>query len=207
MTSTVYLKIKRNSGSAVLDTIPLKVVGANISVDKQIPAFPIPLSGLATGESVTAALDLGMSSKRIGLQGIITETTIKRSHTPVEDSTEGTATELTFTAHELAQLIASGVDSTGVAEYQAIDELVLLIPSKVDENYVQVAERNIPLTFRSRGAENEKDNIKVGGAQPFPANDLSGGVKGFIQQFSFELSAETTEITFSLDFVVASVLP
>lgn len=207
MTSTVYLKLKKNSGSAVLDTIPLKVVGASISVDKQIPAFPIPLSGLATGESLTAALDLGMSSKRIGLQGIITETTIKRSHTPVEDSTEATATELTFTAHELAQLIASGVDSTGVAEYQAIDELVLLIPSKVDENYAQVTERNIPLTFRSRGAENEKDNIKVGGAQPFPANDLSGGVKGFIQQFSFELSAETTEITFSLDFVVASVLP
>ncbi len=203
MTSTVYLKLKKNSGSAVVDTIPLKVVGASISVDKQIPAFPIPLSGLATGESVTAALDLGMSSKRIGLQGIITETTIKRSHT----KTGGTEDTLTFTAHELAQLIASGVDSTGVAEYQAIDELVLLIPSKVDENYAQVTERNIPLTFRARGAENEKDNVKVGGAQPFPANDLSGGVKGFIQQFSFELSAETTEITFSLDFVIASVLP
>ena len=85
--------------------------------------------------------------------------------------------------------------------------MVLLIPSKVDENYAQVTERNIPLTFRARGAENEKDNVKVGGAQPFPANDLSGGVKGFIQQFSFELSAETTEITFSLDFVIASVLP
>ena len=77
MTSTVYLKIGAHNGSsATINTIPLNVTTVSISVDKQIPAFPIPLSGLATGESQTAALDLGMSSKRISLSGFITETQI-----------------------------------------------------------------------------------------------------------------------------------
>jgi len=203
MTSTVYLKIAKHSGSsASIDTIPLNVTNVSISVDKQIPAFPIPLSGLATGESQTAALDLGMSSKRISLQGFINETTIRRTH----KETGGTADTLTFTPQEVAQLIASGVDSTGLAEYQAINELVILIPSKVDENYVQVAERDIPLSFRARGNPNELDNTGVSSSLSFPT-PTSGGLKGFIQQFGCELSAESVDISFNLEFVVAFILP
>ena len=203
MTSTVYLKIAKHSGSsASIDTIPLNVTNVSISVDKQIPAFPIPLSGLATGESQTAALDLGMSSKRISLQGFINETTIRRTH----KETGGTADTLTFTPQEIAQLIASGVDSTGLAEYQAINELVILIPSKVDENYVQVAERDIPLSFRARGNPNELDNTGVSSSLSFPT-PTSGGLKGFIQQFGCELSAESVDISFNLEFVVAFILP
>lgn len=203
MTSTVYLKIAKHSGSsASIDTIPLNVTSVSISVDKQIPAFPIPLSGLATGESQTAALDLGMSSKRISLQGFINETIIRRTH----KETGGTADTLTFTPQEVAQLIASGVDSTGLAEYQAINELVILIPSKVNENYVQVAERDIPLSFRARGGPNELDNTGVSSSLSFPT-PTSGGLKGFIQQFSCELSAESVDISFTLEFVVAFILP
>ena len=203
MTSTVYLKIAKHSGSsASIDTIPLNVTNVSISVDKQIPAFPIPLSGLATGESQTAALDLGMSSKRISLQGFINETTIRRTH----KETGGTADTLTFTPQEIAQLIASGVDSTGLAEYQAINELVILIPSKVDENYVQVTERDIPLSFRARGNPNELDNTGVSSSLSFPT-PTSGGLKGFIQQFGCELSAESVDISFNLEFVVAFILP
>jgi len=203
MTSTVYLKIAKHSGSsASIDTIPLNVTNVSISVDKQIPAFPIPLSGLATGESQTAALDLGMSSKRISLQGFINETTIRRTH----KETGGTADTLTFTPQEVAQLIASGVDSTGLAEYQAINELVILIPSKVDENYVQVTERDIPLSFRARGNPNELDNTGVSNSLSFPT-PTSGGLKGFIQQFGCELSAESVDISFNLEFVVAFILP
>lgn len=203
MTSTVYLKIAKHSGSnATIDTIPLNVTTVSVSVDKQIPAFPIPLSGLATGESQTAALDLGMSSKRISLSGFITETTIRRTH----KETGGTADTLTFTPQEVAQLIASGVDSTGLAEYQAINELVILIPSKVDENYVQVSERNIPLSFRARGSPNELDNTGVSSSLSFPT-PTSGGLKGFIQQFGFELSGESVDISFNLEFVVALILP
>ena len=204
MTSTVYLKISEHSGTSTLvDTIPLQVTGVSISVDKQIPAFPIPLSGLATGESLTAALDLGMSTKRISLQGFINETVIQRSHTPET----GTPTSLTFTPQEVAQLIASGVDSTGLASYQAINELVVLMPSKVNESYVQVPERNIPFTFRSRGEPNELDNESVSGAEPFPTSSTSAGLKGFIQQFGYELSSEAVDISFTLEFVVALILP
>jgi hypothetical protein len=216
MTSTVYLKIAKHSGSsASIDTIPLNVTSVSVSVDKQIPAFPIPLSGLATGESQTAALDLGMSSKRISLQGFINETTIRRTH----KETGGTADTLTFTPQEVAQLIASGVDSTGLAEYQAINELVILIPSKVNENYVDRGKaadasittngtltENIPLSFRARGNPNELDNIGVSSSLAFPTT-TSGGVKGFIQQFGFELSAESVDISFNLEFVVALILP
>ena len=152
MTSTVYLKIAKHSGSsASIDTIPLNVTNVSISVDKQIPT-------------------------------------------------------LTFTPQEVAQLIASGVDSTGLAEYQAINELVILIPSKVDENYVQVTERDIPLSFRARGNPNELDNTGVSNSLSFPT-PTSGGLKGFIQQFGCELSAESVDISFNLEFVVAFILP
>ena len=144
----VYLKLQKHSGSsASIDTIPLRVNNIQFSVDKQIPAI-VFLSGLATGESATVALDLGMSNKRISLSGFITETPIQRSHT----KTGSTPTTLNFTAHELAQLIASGVDSTGIASYQAVNELVILMDSKVDENYVdRGSTKRIPLTFTSRG--------------------------------------------------------
>ena len=69
-----------------------------------------------------------MSNKRISLQGFITESEIRRTHT----KTGGVADTLIFTPQEVAQLIASGVDSTGLAKYQAINELVVLMPSKVD---------------------------------------------------------------------------
>tara|TARA_R100001086_G_scaffold212520_1_gene128449 strand:+ start:279 stop:893 length:615 start_codon:yes stop_codon:yes gene_type:complete len=204
MSNTVYLKLQTFAGTdSSIDTIPLNVTSVSISVDKQIPAFPIPLSGLATGESQTSALDLGMSSKRISLSGFINETQLKRSHTPAS----GTATTLNFTAQEVAQLIASGVDSTGLAEFQAINELIVLIPSKINESYTEVAERNIPFTFRARGDPNALDNVSVGGSQPFPTSETSEGLKGFIQNFNFELSSESVDISFNLDFVVALILP
>ena len=223
MTSTVYLKIQNHSGSsAIIDTIPLQVTSVSVSVDKQIPAFPLPLSGLATGESLTAALDLGMSSKRISLQGFILPTEIQRTHSP-ETSPHRT---LKFTAQELAQMIASGVDSTGLASYQAINELVVLTPSFVNENYIdrgRLADNptspdsstvalgsvsvDIPLTFRARGEPNALDNTNVSGSLPFPTASTSEGLKGFIQNFGYELNAESVDVSFNLDFVVALILP
>ena len=76
----VYLKTGKHDtddGSS-LNTIPLRVNSVNISTTKTIPSFPVPLSGLASGESLTAALDLGMATKQISLNGYIVETIIKR---------------------------------------------------------------------------------------------------------------------------------
>ena len=210
--SYVYLKLQQHKGtSASVDVIPLKVSSVSVSVDKTIPNLPVPLSGLTTGESATVALDLGMSNKRISLQGVILETEMERSHT---------SGSLTFTAQEVAQMIASGVDSTGAARYQAINELVVLIDSKVNENYVDRGKAanpsetsngtlttQIPFTFASRGDSLEKDNKFVILARDFPTSSTSKGLTGFIQSFSFDLNAETVEVSFNLEFVVATVLP
>lgn len=203
--SQVYLKLQKHSGSsATIDTIPLRVDRVSVSVDKTIPAIPVPLSGLATGESSTVALDLGMSNKRISLSGFLVDTEIRRTHT----KTGGIADTLTFSAQELAQMIASGVDSTGLARYQAINELVVLIDSKVDENYAQRASSiDIPLTFRARGEANTKDNQNVIGSLAFPTSSTSKGLSGFIQSFSYEMTGETVEVSFNMEFVVANVLP
>lgn len=203
--SFVYLKLQEHSGSSSsIDTIPLKVNSVSVSVDKTIPAIPIPLSGLATGESTTVALDLGMSNKRISLSGFIVDTEIRRSHT----KSGGSATNLTFTAQEVAQMIASGVDSTGLASYQAINELVVLMDSKVDENYADRGTTvQIPLTFKSRGNSLEKDNTNVVRAGTFPTSSTSRGLSGFIQSFSYEMSGESIDVSFNLEFVVANVLP
>ena len=203
--SYVYLKLQKHSGSSSdIDTIPLKVNSVSVSVDKAIPSIPIPLSGLATGESTTVALDLGMSNKRISLSGFIVDTQIRRSHT----KSGGSATNLTFTAQEVAQMIASGVDSTGLASYQAINELVVLMDSKVDENYADRGTTvQIPLTFRARGSALEKDNTNVVGSFSFPTSSTSKGLSGFIQSFSYEMAGESIDISFNLEFVVANVLP
>jgi len=212
----VYLKLGFHSGnSSQIDTIPLRVNSAQISVDKTIPNFPIPLSGLVTGESTTVALDLGMSNKRISIAGAILghpHTIIRRTHT----KSGGAEVQLQFTAHEIAQLIASGVDSTGIASYQAINELVLLMPSGVDENYAnRTANENIPFSFRARGSALEKDNRNVPIPLDFPTSNTGAnfselgyqGVKGFVSSFGFTFSAETLEVEFTLDFTVANVLP
>ena len=200
----VYLKLQNYSGTDVhVDTIPLRVTNISIAVDKTIPSFPIPLSGLATGESTTVALDLGMSNKRVSLTGFIVDTDIKRSHT----KSGGSPVNLNFTAQEIAQLIASGVDSTGLAKYQAFNELVFLIPSKVDKDYAQRVATDIPFTFKSRGNANRKDNKFVAIPSTFPNTATDEGLKGFVSSFSCELAGETIEISFSLEFTVANVLP
>lgn len=209
----VYLKLGVHTGSSTqIDTIPLRVNSAQFSVGKSIPNLPVPLSGLITGESTTVALDLGMSSKTISIGGSILgypHTVLRRTHTKIGDS----EVELKFTAHEIAQLIASGVDSTGIASYQAINELVLLMPSGVDEEYVnRTNNENIPFSFRARGNSLKKDNKNVALPLSFPLSDSHSnfngyqGIKGFISNFGFTFSAEALEIEFNLDFTAATVL-
>lgn len=211
MTNYVFLKLQSYSGTdTTLNTIPLKANSVSISVSKTIPAFPIPLSGVATGESITAALDLGMAQKTISVQGIILDQQIRKTH-------EGTEANVIFTAHEIAQLIASGVDSTGFAKNQAFNELVVLIPSFVDSNYTQrggvdTTDRStgtlIPFNFASRGDNNSLDNFGVPAKiSSFPDADTDTGLTGFIRSFSCDISGETYELSFSLEFETAVIVP
>ena len=234
MTNYVYLKLQSFSGTdESVNTIPLKANSVSISVSKTIPAFPIPLSGVATGESITAALDLGMAQKTVSVQGVILDETITKT-------VDGSPKPLKFTAHEIAQMIASGVDSTGFAENQAINELIVKIPSLVasDYNYIGTCSnsaylnktdceanggtwtaidgdnstrengRNIPFTFASRGDNNELDNLGVPAKiSSFPDADTDTGLTGFIRSFSCDISGETYELSFSLEFETAVIVP
>ena len=206
----VFLKLSSHESGDNLNTnvIPLRVVSVSCSVNKAIPSVPIPLSTI-TGESTTAALDIGAATKSISLQGFIVSGNISK------EFSDGTSKNLNFTAHEIAQMIASGVDSTGLALQQSFNELVVLIPSNVDSNYVSRDDASgigslgdlIPFTFTSRGSANSLDNEGVILPNSFPDTSTSKGVEGFVRSFSFDLSAETVEISFSMDFEVASVFP
>ena len=212
----VYLKTGNYSGTDLTkNTIPLNVTSVGVSVSKTIPAFPIPFSGVITGESVTAALDLGMAVKTIDLQGFISETIISKTRLPEGATTEVT-TALTYTAHEVAQLIASGVDSTGLQYNQALNELVILYPSNIDNNYVDrdtadgIGSRGelVPFNFASRGTEGFGDNARVlKRSSTFPDYSTSEGMTGFVRSFSFNMEAEAVDLSFSLQFEVATIGP
>jgi len=198
----VYLKLQSFKGSNLqVNTIPLRIVSVGVTVDKTIPDVGIPFSGIFTGEAQRLALDLGMSNKQLNLSGFITDMPITKKFG------EGDAITRNFTAQEVAQMIASGVDSTAIAHFQAFQELVILIPSTVDKDYNQVAERFIPLTFHARGDSFAKDNRRVPFAAEFPDTESDEGLKGFVRNFNYTMSGETTEIEFSMDFQVATILP
>tara|TARA_X000001388_G_C2232873_1_gene123962 strand:- start:3841 stop:4497 length:657 start_codon:yes stop_codon:yes gene_type:complete len=212
----VYLKTQMfqdGETDITRNTIPLRVVSASFSVSKTIPAFPVPLSGVATGESITAALDLGMADKSVSIQGVILDTTITKDRTG-----NGDYETLTYTAQEVAQMIASGVDSTGLARNQAFSELVILYPSFVGNDQTQqragvnvndiTTAVSVPFNFASRGDNNTSDNLGVPAKlSNFPDSATSKGLTGFIRSFSFDFSAETVEVSFNLDFQVASITP
>jgi len=213
----VYLKLRKYGGTDIqVDTIPLRATSVAISVQKSIPTFNIPFSGLVRGESETVALDFGTATKTISIQGVILDTDLKRSHTQSGGSPE----TLRFTKHEIAQLIASYVDSTAAAGYQSLDELVVLIPSFVNESYQDrgkasdatittngTLEADIPFTFASRGDKNTLDNENVFFPVDFPTSSTSQGLKGFITSFSPSFEADTFEISFGLDFQIARTIP
>ena len=204
----VYLKTGRYTGTDLnIDTIPLNVTSVAVSVSKTIPSFPVPFSGVVTGESLTAALDLGMATKTISLSGFISETTIRKTRTASSGGTE-TNTALTYTAHEIAQMIASGVDSTGLQDNQSMNELVVLYPSKVGNNYQARTETLVPFNFASRGEEGFGDNLGVSlRKSTFPDAQTDTGMTGFIRSFSFNMEAEAIDLSFSMEFEVATVGP
>jgi len=210
MTNYVYLKTQQHDSDDNLtaNVIPLRVNSVSVAVSKTIPAFPVPLSGVTTGESITVALDLGMATKTISLSGFISGISITKT-------IDGSDTTVDLTAQEVAQMIASGVDSTGFAKNQAYSELVILIPSNVDSNYVDrdaggIGSRGdlVPLTFHARGGRNEKDNegvpLPLGN---FPNSSTDEGLTGFVRSFNFELSGEAIDISFSMEFEVANIIP
>ena len=132
--------------------IALKCDNISISTSKNIFAFPTPAIGIATGESVSLGLDLGMSTKSVSLSGIITEQTIRKqfnagdfeldvkdpldSTVQVTDNIDGSHVTVKMTAQEVAQLIHSYVDSSFMQSQQNLNRLIILIPSRVGPKFL-----------------------------------------------------------------------
>ena len=206
----VYLKTGKydsDSNDLTIDTIPLNVTTVGVGVTKTIPSFPIPFSGIVTGESLTAALDLGMCTKTIDLGGFISETTIRKTR-KASSSSSTVDTALTYTAHEIAQMIASGVDSTGLQDNQSMNELVILYPSTVSNSYAARPSTLVPFNFASRGNAGFGDNLGVAFKKAtYPDASTDTGMSGFIRSFSFNMEAEAIDLSFQMQFEVATIGP
>ena len=210
----VFLNFKsRNdvdsSASWIANRIALKVESLNISTNRTVPSFPLPFSGMITGESTTLALDMGMATKNITIDGIITEQTIVK----IDD--EDNVYTVQMTAHEVAQLIHSSVDSSFMQTQQNIGELVILIPSRIGNNYAYHSGVSsstsqelcplVPWTWASRTVDQQ---LTIG-ANDFPSpvtgtNEVAG-VEGFIQTFGTQIQGGQPFITFNMSFEVALV--
>ena len=214
--------------------IPLHCNSVGITTGKQVLSFPVPLSGLVTGESLIAALDLGMADKTINLSGVLHETVIsKKFMKPAADGSIVTK-ERTFTAFETAQLLHSYVDSSFLQPDQNLNELIILYPARVDKDFdfhsgvtANTELKDLPLVPFSYKV---RDLDHVGGASagdasyytelpglggenqfPPPINTSSGnetnvkGLKGFIRNFNTNIVGESPFIEFSLDFQIANL--
>ena len=226
----VFLNLKaRNSeqtgNNFEANRIGLKCESVNITTSRTVPTIPIPGMGVVTGESQTVGLDLGMASKSINLSGIITEQVISKIFDDVEDGEPDKPT-VSMTAFEIAQLIHSYVDSSGFQKHQSMNELIILMPSRVNFKYnyhTGLPEANggslspvehlplIPFSYKTRNQDNKGTvygSIPEHTNFPKPLQDSEevGGLKGFIRSFNTNITAGQPFIQFTLDFEVAFVL-
>ena len=143
---TVLLELKARGklgGSIDVNRIGLKAENISITTSRTIPSFPIPMSGMATGESLTMAMDLGMASKTINISGILTEQFITKKFEDDEfpetggrpESPDKKMISVKMTSFEIAQLIHSYVDSSTFQHQQSLNGLIILIPTRVGKDY------------------------------------------------------------------------
>ena len=213
--------------------IGLKADSVGITTSKTVPTVPIPGVAAITGEAQTLALDLGMASKSINISGTITDQFITKEFKKTTGLVKNPSVYMT--AFEIAQLIHSHADSSGLQNYQTMNELIILMPSRVDGRYryhdslseAQVANPTtftsiddlplIPFTYKVRSQDNRGSIYQFypdgNDGKPFtnfpsPIHSDSNvrGVKGFIRNFNTQIQAGLPYITFTLDFEVAAII-
>ena len=187
---------------SITNRIMLKAETVGISTTRTVAPFPIPLSGLITGESTTMAIDLGIANKTINVGGIITEQHIVKQY----DKT--TTKSVVMTAPEVAQLIHASVDSSFAQKHQNLTELVVLYPSRVGDNYAYhtgVTETTkledlplLPFSYHSRKLD--RANTIGAGSMPSPSTTEFEGITGFIENFQTDFIPGSTFLTFTFSF-------
>ena len=218
----VMLELARRAASGKSGTdfeenrIGLLCTQLDINTNKQSLPIPIPFSGVIAGESTTIALDAGMASKTLSLSGIILDQEITKQNRHGEQFTQQ------LTAFEIGQLIHSYVDSSFLHEDQNLSKLIVLMPSRVDTNFIyhEGVDANTPLEecplvpFTWANRDYDIPQTKAGtklsfGGTPWPdvvkSTEEIPGLTGFIQDFSCSFNgAELPAITFSMSFTQAS---
>ena len=219
----VFIKLASNAdANSDYNRIWLQAETVGITTGKTVAAFPVPFSGLVTGESLSLALDLGMASKSINISGVLVEQEIKKKFkdnvTTADSGVEGGVTRK-MTAQEIAQMLHSYVDSSFMQDQQNLNELIIIYPSYVDKNWEyhtglsassKLADaKMMPFNYAVRDAGTVMGldaRGSIGGDDfPTPINSDTGevnGVKGFIRNFNTTFEGQPF-VTFTLDFEVA----
>ena len=111
--------------------IALKCETVQISTSRDIMALPIPLSGIITEQQISKQFKAG------DLEPEKVDTTVDLG---VADRTytdgEGKHVIVNMTAHEICQLIHSYVDSSFMQFHQNLNNLLVLIPSRVGKDWL-----------------------------------------------------------------------
>ena len=200
--------------------IPLHVESINISTNKTVPNVPVPFTGAIRGESTNIAFDMGLASKTIDIQGVLTEQTITK-----QTASTGSVKQVVMTSFELAQLIHSYADSSTLQIDQNVNKILFFYPSRVDNNFdyrSNVTENTpiedlpiLPFTFKNRAYDNDfafgTGNTTDSPSKVFDAaTSISGnytGVTGFMRSFTTNIIAsEFPSIGFNLNFEEAKVI-
>ena len=210
-----------------MNRIGLKISSFSVSTSRMLPSYPIPSIGVITGESETIGLDLGMATKNISLSGTIVGQRIIKRFSDVETG-EPTEVSVMLTPNEVAQLIHSYVDSSSLQSQQKMNEVVILIPSRVNhkweyhdglteavddttltpEEYLPM----IPFSWKTRNQDNKGTiygslpNHKFKEFSPIHSESNIAGLNGFVRSFNTTHTAGLPEITYTMDFEVARIL-
>tara|TARA_R100001509_G_scaffold97818_1_gene57025 strand:+ start:337 stop:990 length:654 start_codon:yes stop_codon:yes gene_type:complete len=203
----VFLELQRRNGTGTghVNRIALNALSVQIATNRTIPNIAVPLAGAVTGEGVNLAFDLGMANKTISVSGILLEQQVQKLKT-----SDGTVISSTFTPFELAQLIHSYVDSSSFQFDQNINKIIILIPSKVGNDFTTRPQVDIPFTFKNREFDNDFTAFTQ---SPVPAFETVNtnldyqGVTGFVRSFSTTFAGEQpNSVEFQLEFEQATLV-
>ena len=206
----VFLELQRRNdvGTGTINRIALSATSVAITTSKTIPNIPVPMAGAVSGESVSLAFDMGLASKAISISGILLEQSISKTKTTVGD-----AVTATFTPFELAQLIHSYVDSSSFQDDQNINKIIILIPSKVGNDFTaRGSQIDIPFTFKNREYDNDFTAFTDSPVEAFEEGNSIGdstfeGITGFVRPFSTTFASEQpNNVEFTLEFEEAKVI-
>ena len=185
----------------------LKAESINIDTSRSVPQIPIPFSGTITGESTALSIDMGIASKRISINGIITDQYIKKN-------IGGTEVSVNLTAFEVAQLLHSAVDSSSFQRSQNLSRIFILYPSRVGDDYGYRTGINattpqdecplVPFDYKSRALDASPAQIGTF-AGPTDGQDDYRGITGVVESFGTAITPGQPYLTFNLSFTQSFV--